>query len=230
MQAPTGDVFHLAEIENLLAFELAWVNCAPLVAPAGPAISLSPTPEHRKPVFAGHHSITRLHLASHGLAGDMDCPIHALPLETDSVQLIVVRHLFDALGPHAELESELMRVLAPGGALFLFGFNPASTWRLWWLRQSAQGIRMPRWNSLARTRQRLASIDHMQSQHAFLGGSWPSTSTSDLRADGMRWHGAWSLIARKQRIYARPADAHVRRKRVVLAPGLARLSSRRVGL
>ncbi|MBL0164076.1 MAG: hypothetical protein IPP82_10680 [Xanthomonadales bacterium] len=230
MQVPIGDVFNLAEIENLLAHEWAWVNSAPVVAPAGPAISILPTPDHRNPGLSGHRPITRLHLASHGLAGDMACSMHALPIETDSVQLIVVRHLFDALGSSDELESELMRVLAPGGALFVFGFNPASTWRLWWLRQAARGMRMPRWNSFSQIRQRLSSINHVQSQHAYLGGSWPSASASDILADGMRWHGAWSLIARKQRIAARPVDPHARRRRVMLDPGLARMSSRRVNL
>ncbi len=230
VQVRPGEVFDLAEIENLLALEWTWVNSAPVVAPSGPALSLSPARSQRKPMISAHHSITQLHLTSDGLAGDMCCSLHALPLETDSVQLIVARHIFDVLGPHDALESELMRVLAPGGVLFLFGFNPASTWRLWWLRQAQHGICMPRWSSLGESRQRLASIDHVQSQHGYLGGSWPSTSASDLPVDGKRWHGAWSLIARKQRIAARPVDAHVRRKRVVLAPGMARMSSRRIGL
>ncbi len=230
MQVSTGDAFDLAEIESLMALEWSWVKTGPVVAPAGAALSLSPTRGHKHPVFSKHHSFTRLHLASHGLAGDLNCSTHALPLESDSVQLIVVRHVFDVLGPGDELESELMRVLAPGGVLFLFGFNPASTWRLWWLRQAQHGIGMPRWNSLAECRQRLALNDHVQSQHGYLGGSWPSISAPDLPIDGKRWHGAWSLIARKQRIAARPAAPHMRRKRVVLAPGMARMSSRRGGL
>lgn len=230
VQVSTGDVFDLAEIESLLALEWAWVKAAPVVAPAGPALSIFPARSHLKSMVSAHHSITQLHLSRDGLAGDMNCSMNALPLETDSVQLIVVRHIFDVLGRHDELESELMRVLAPGGVLFLFGFNPASTWRLWWLRQAQHGICMPRWSSLGESRQRLASIDHVQSQHGYLGGSWPSISASDLAGDGKRWHGAWSLIARKQRIAARPADLHVRRQRVVLTPGMARMSSRRGGL
>lgn len=230
MQVPIGDIFDLAEIENLLALEWAWVKSAPVVAPAGPAIALSPARTRGKPMISAHHSITQLHLSGEGLAGDLNCSMHALPLEADSVQMIVVRHLFDVLGPDTELESELMRVLAPGGVLYLFGFNRASTWRLWWLRQALQGMDMPRWNSLAATRQRLAAIEHVQSNHGYLGGGWPSTSLLEMPGDGKHWHGAWSLITRKQRIAARPAGPHLRRKRVVLTPGLARMSSRRVGL
>ena len=230
MQVPIGDMFELAEIENLLALEWAWVNSAPVVAPAGRAISLSPARWHGKPMISKHHSVAQLHLSSDRLAGDMNCSMEALPLETDSVQMIIVRHLFDVLGPHVELESELMRVLAPGGVMFLFGFNPVSTWRFWWLHQALHGIRMPRWNSLAGTRQRLESIDYVQSHQHYLGDGWPSKAAADSCMDGKRWHGAWSLIVRKQRIAARPADPHVRRKRVVLSPGLARMSSRRIGL
>lgn len=228
MQVSTDDVFDLAEIESLLALEWDWVKSAPVVAPTGPALSLSPIRGRRTSVFSSHPSMTHLHLARHGLAGDFECSMHALPLESESVQLIVARHIFDVLGPQVDLESELMRVLAPSGAIFLFGFNPASTWRLWWLRQARHGICMPQWSSLAESRQRLASIDNVQSQHRYLGGSWPSMPTSDFRVDGKRWHGVWSLIARKQRIAARPADPHLRQKRVVLTPGMARMSSRRV--
>ena len=227
---PIGDVFNLAEIENLLALEWSWVSSAPLTAPAGLAISLAPARWPAEPMLSSQQSITRLHLAGDGLGGDLNCSISALPLETDSVQMIVVRHVFDVLGPHEELESELMRVLAPAGVLYLFAFNPASTWRLWWLRHALHGMPMPRWNSLAQARRRLAAIDAVQSQQGYLGGSWPSPSAMDARGDGQRWHGAWSLVVRKQRIAARPVDPHLQRKRVVLAPGLARLSSRRAGM
>jgi len=230
VHAPIGDVFNLAEIENLLALEWSWVSSAPLTAPSGLAISLAPARGPASPVLSGQQSVIRLHLAGDGLGGDLNCSMWALPVETDSVQMIVVRHVFDVLGPHEELESELMRVLAPGGVLCLFGFNPASTWRLWWLQHALHGMPMPRWNSLAQARRRIAAIEAVQSQHGYLGGSWPSASAIDACGDGQRWHGAWSLVARKQRIAARAVDSHVRRKRVVLAPGLAQLSSRRVGM
>jgi SAM-dependent methyltransferase len=230
VHAPIGDVFNLAEIENLLALEWSWVSNAPLTVPAGPAISLAPARWPAMPMHSSHQSVIRLHLAGDGLGGDLNCSMSALPLETDGVQLIVVRHLFDVLGPHEELESELMRVLAPGGVLCLFGFNPASTWRLWWLQHALHGMPMPRWNSPAQARRRLAALDAVQSQHGYLGGSWPSSSAMDARGNGQRWHGAWSLVARKQRIAARAVDSHLRRKRVELAPGLARLSSRRAGM
>ena len=231
MQEPMGEVFNLAEIENLLVREWNWVNATRVSAPAGLAISLSPMRDPARTMLASHRSVTRLHLTREGLGGDLNCSMSALPLETESVQMIVVRHVFDVLGPHEELESELMRVLAPGGVLFLFGFNPASSWRLWWWRHALHGMRMPRWNSLAQARRRLAAIDAVQSQHGYLGGSWPSFSAAaDACVEGQRWHGIWSLVARKGRTAARPADPHLSRKRVVLAPGLARLSSRRIGM
>ncbi len=55
----------------------------------------------------------------------------ALPLENNSVDLIVLHHSLDyEQNPHGVLR-EMSRILIPGGSLVLVGFNPWSLWGGW---------------------------------------------------------------------------------------------------
>lgn len=55
----------------------------------------------------------------------------ALPLENNSVDLIVLHHSLDyEQNPHAVLR-EMSRILIPGGSMVLIGFNPWSLWGGW---------------------------------------------------------------------------------------------------
>ena len=56
---------------------------------------------------------------------------HNLPLANNSVQALVIQHVFDiAQDPHDMLR-EAARVVMPGGRMIICGFNPYSSWGLW---------------------------------------------------------------------------------------------------
>ncbi|HCH24982.1 MAG TPA: hypothetical protein DE179_11880 [Oceanospirillaceae bacterium] len=56
---------------------------------------------------------------------------HNLPLANDSVQALVIQHVFDiAQDPHDMLR-EAARVVMPGGRMIICGFNPYSSWGMW---------------------------------------------------------------------------------------------------
>ncbi len=64
------------------------------------------------------------------LGGDVRGRFESLPLEAESVDLVVVQHVLElAADPHALLR-ELDRVLVPEGRVVLLSFNPLSYWGL----------------------------------------------------------------------------------------------------
>ncbi len=146
------------------------------------------------------------------------------------MQLVVARHVFDAGAMDGGLHDELMRILAPGGLLLVFGFNPLSSWRLWWLRQGMLGMDMPEWNTADQMRRRLVSANRTSSRLDYFGGAWPISEPAPVQVRSRPWHGVWSLGVRKLRAVSHPIPLRSRRKQVVLRPELAQLSPRRVRL
>jgi len=83
----------------------------------------------------------------------------ALPVATDSIDLVVLPHVLDfAKDPHQILR-EVERVLIPGGSMIVFGFSPWSLWGVWrlfhwrsnsvpWCGQFISPQRMRDWLSL----------------------------------------------------------------------------------
>jgi hypothetical protein len=229
VQLVPDSVFALAEMQRLLAEEWTVVRKRAMQIAAGPALSLAPVAAHG--TLSSHPSLSCLHVEGGELAGDVRCMPDALPCETDSVQLIVARHVVDCLAPDSGIEAEFARILAPGGVLFLFGLNSLSPWRFWWSQQARRGLRVPRCSSVAHMRRALEQHELTSTDREFLGGTWPagSSSTREFDADGhgARWHGAWLLIARKQRAAVRPLPVQSRGKRVTLGPALVQAPSRR---
>ena len=63
-----------------------------------------------------------------------------LPLATDSIDLVVIRHGLDiSHNPH-QLLREVARIIAPGGRVIIAGFNPLSSWGLWRLLRFKVGV------------------------------------------------------------------------------------------
>ena len=231
MQFRSTNLFDRNEIRNLLALEWCKVLESSLVVADGPALSISALAlDSRERGLSTHRQLIRMHLDGNELAGDLRCSFAPLPFENGCMQLIIARHVFDAVGSGSGLHDELMRILAPGGLMLLFGFNPLSSWRLWWLRQSLQGMPMPDWNTAAQMRRSLICADRMSSQRDYLGGAWPASDGAPTQTPGRPWHGVWTISARKERATVRPIHLRTRRKRVVLSPGLAQFSSRRIRL
>ena len=228
------NLFALPETRNLLAEEWALVRSRAMRVAAGPALSLSPLRQVDEVSLATHSRMVRLEPGHSGWVGDLHCDIACLPIESESVQLIVVRHVFDFLERDSGLETELARVLAPGGLLLVFGLNPLSPWRLWCARQAKPGMLVPHAHRSAWLRQRLAGENLELTAGAFVGGPWPSKPGA-LRVDagsgqGARWHGAWLLAAHKQRAAARLVRLSAYRHRAVIRPGFVQAPSRRASL
>lgn len=65
----------------------------------------------------------------------------ALPLDTKSIQVILLPHTLDtAQHPHQVLR-EAHRVLAPEGVIVILGFNPFSVWGIWCLLRGKKETR-----------------------------------------------------------------------------------------
>ncbi|MCP4791346.1 MAG: class I SAM-dependent methyltransferase [Gammaproteobacteria bacterium] len=56
---------------------------------------------------------------------------HNLPLANDSVQALVIQHVFDISQDPHDILREAARVVMPGGRMIICGFNPYSSWGLW---------------------------------------------------------------------------------------------------
>ncbi|MCU7904712.1 MAG: class I SAM-dependent methyltransferase [Candidatus Thiodiazotropha sp. (ex Epidulcina cf. delphinae)] len=70
-------------------------------------------------------------IGSAGSGVDLCADPHYLPLDSDSVDGIVLPHTLDfSTDPH-QLLREVERVLIPEGKILLSGFNPWSQWGLW---------------------------------------------------------------------------------------------------
>lgn len=67
----------------------------------------------------------------HDQSGHMQGMPQALPIQTDSLDVVVMPHVLEfSLHPHAILR-EVERVLIPEGHLVMLVFNPRSLWSLW---------------------------------------------------------------------------------------------------
>lgn len=231
MQLVQGNIFELAEMQRLLDCEWDLARKRAALVASGQALSIDPAAVRQHSRLSGHPDWIRLHLQGDGLAGDLCCLPHSLPFENDSLQLIVARHVGDALYPGSGIEAELARILAPGGVLYLFGLNPLSPWRFWLSHQTRMGRRLPGLCSAGRMRRILADHNLAVARGEFLGGAWPKTaadgSVAEWPASGAIWHGAWLLAARKQRVGMHPIPLRSGRRRVPLNQGLAQSPSRR---
>lgn len=65
----------------------------------------------------------------------------ALPLQTDSVDAVLIHHALDYTPDSHRLLREASRVLMPGGKLLIVGFNPLSTWGV--RRFARVGVSLP---------------------------------------------------------------------------------------
>lgn len=230
MLCESDSVFSLAQMQRLLAEEWAVARQRSVEVAAGAALSFAPEAAFARLELTAHPNLTQLHLSGDRFEGDAQCAPTQLPWDNDSVQLVIVRHVIDCLGADSGFEAEIARILAPGGRLFVFGFNALSPWRIWCGRQRRLGKTVPRCSSASHLRRTLEAFDITSTIGDSVGGAWPTHSTAvpAARANprGARWRAAWLLAAQKQRIPLRPIAINQSRARVVLGPTLAHTSSR----
>ena len=83
------------------------------------------------PLFDGYHSSPISQKIVIGEQGGLVALPEALPIQSDSVDLVILPHAIElSYDPH-QLLREAERVLIPEGHLIILGFNP---WSLWGLR------------------------------------------------------------------------------------------------
>jgi SAM-dependent methyltransferase len=96
--------------------------------------------------------------------------LEQLPLESDSIDVIIIHHGLDFADDSHTLLREASRVLRPGGHLLVLGFNPVSQWGLWKLFK--RGIQVPwsaRFLSVGRLQDWFRLLDlHVEDKHCAL--------------------------------------------------------------
>ena len=92
------------------------------VGPSGDISLIDDSPIHHKIIFAPSWNPTTKQTEANN---------EALPLATDSIDVVVIHHALDFTGDSHRLLREVTRVLRPGGKMLIIGFNPLSYWGLW---------------------------------------------------------------------------------------------------
>ncbi|WP_297527122.1 class I SAM-dependent methyltransferase [Thiohalobacter sp.] len=162
----------------------------------------------------------------------------ALPVITDSIDIIVLPHVLEfSSDPHAVLR-EVDRCLIPEGHVVIVGFNP---WSLWGLRSILTGWRgqVPwcgRFLGAGRLRDWLALLGFATVEAAPIGFRPPVGSPWLLERAGVLdrladrgWRlpaAAYLLVARKRVMGLTPIKPRWRPRRGLLSPGIAEPTSR----
>lgn len=225
MIASPDSLFAFPEPTALLRGELAHVGALAAARPGGRALLVQACAAHRElPVDMRHLRLLRLHAQAGVLRGDVDCAPDALPFQSEAFQFVVVQHAADALPLPID---EISRVLAPGGSLLWFGFNPWSPWVAWMHWQARRGLPLPGATSADAVRRRFAACGlDSEAPHLF-GSYWPSRGEADGTLAPLR--AAWRLVACKRVSVLTPLRPRRPRIRVSARPSLAAPSRRLCG-
>ncbi len=212
------NLFALPEPTALLRGELARVPALAAARPDGLALVVQACAAHRQmEIDTRHLRALRLHADAGGLCGDVECAADALPFEDGAFQFVVAQHAGDALPAATQFVGELARVLAPGGVLLWFGFNPWSPWLMWLHWRARGGLPVPAAMGPDALRRRLAASGLAAGSSQSFGSCWPSRegdgAVAPLRA-------AWSMAADKRRAVLTPLHARRQRSRVSARPSL----------
>jgi SAM-dependent methyltransferase len=212
----TESLYALPEIRAVLREELGLVREHAARQPAGRALLLRPhTTARDLDVDVVHLAATELHVEDGRFAGDVACTPGALPFEDAAFQLVLAQHAGDAL-PDEALAPELARVLAPGGVLLWYAFNPWSPW-LAWIHWQTRGGAAPQFANAETQRRRFLRARLAPVSLRYVGACWPTRRDFAAGADGVRsrlltpLRGAYLLVARKQHaalIPMRPRRKH----------------------
>lgn len=212
MQLVPNSLFAFPQMQHLLDAQARVVDRHARGMASGQILSIAPLPSQHRAPAGTRQPISRLHVVGEKLEGDQRCAADALPWPSASFQLVVARHVVDALPPDSGIEKELGRVLAPGGVLLMTGLNPLSPWRFWWSRRWRDGVRMPVICSPAHMLCKLEDHGLSLLDRQFVGGAWPRRAAviDDIDGPGSRWDGAWVLVTQKQSAAVRPIRLRAR--------------------
>ena len=226
----SDNLFALPEVAALLREELACVPAYAARRPAGRALVLQACAANRALAPDTRHLAgVRLHLEPAGFRGDVACAPEALPWEDEAFQLVLAQHVGDVV-PDERMLAELGRVLAPGGVLLWYGFNPWSPWLAWLHWQARRGLAVPRTAPADFMRRRFAQHRLAAGELDYLGSCWPQREVPSAppRAGALtRLRAAYLLTATRQRAVLTPLRPRVARRRVAIQPHLAGTPSQR---
>lgn len=158
----------------------------------------------------------------------------ALPLQRDSVDVVVLPHILEFEASPHEVLREVERVLVAEGHVVILGFNPWSLWGLWRLLRRRRGH--PPWygtfRSVLRLKDWLALLgyDIIMARNDFyrppLRHAGLMRRLSFLERLGNRWWpflgGAYVIVARKRVVTLTPIKPRWRPRRRLVQVDLAR--------
>jgi SAM-dependent methyltransferase len=162
-----------------------------------------------------------LQATSEGYLGDLVASVDSgLPFVTDAFELVLLRHALEVVPDAAELLSEAVRVLAPGGSIVVTGLHPLSAWAPWFYWRTRRGsphLRAwtPAW--LKRRLQR-AGLEIQRTQR--VGRAWPGSS-SPPSGPASAFGGGYVLVARKRHRVVSPLRKKAAVVRVRASSGLS---------
>jgi SAM-dependent methyltransferase len=152
-------------------------------------------------------------------------PAEAIPLASESVDLVLLHHALDFSGHQHHLLREVARVLIAGGHIVIVGFNPLSSWGLRNRLQRLGGSRQAPWHASLLGTLRLTDwlklLDFQVEQIRYGVYSLPVNSESVIRYSGLldglatrlNWPsgGIYAISARKQVLPLTPVQSHWRK-------------------
>ncbi|MGH8026866.1 MAG: hypothetical protein ACREO0_09065 [Pseudoxanthomonas sp.] len=118
-----------------------------------------------------------LHPRGERYAGTLQCGL-PLPLPNESVGNLILQHALD--DDRQGLLEEGVRVLAPGGRLWLFVLNPWSPYRARWRSSGLQARDVQDWQR----RLRQLGLQPCGGEVSYLGPLWRMAAGSQVRAPG----------------------------------------------
>lgn len=142
-----------------------------------------------------------------GEGGGIDALPEAIPIQSDSVDLVILPHAIELSADPHQLLREVERVLIPEGHLLVFGFNP---WSFWGARRllSSRGKELPwslRYHSLGKVSDWLSLLgfESLHSHyHLFMPPfhhlSLPEGGESIFKRYFPRLGGGYCLLVRKR--------------------------------
>ncbi len=195
------------------------------------AVQLGPLPPRR--VLLDGLRINHRICADCGDEADLRCDLEALPLASDSVDMVIIAHALEyVVDPH-QLLREIERVLVPEGKLLVVGID---SWTLWAAWQKLRG-RHYRLYSQGRVKDWLNVLGFEVQYSELLSminprlPRWVRHSPKTARLATLlsaNVAGGYALLARKRVATLTPLEAPWRAKPRLIAGGMAEPAARGV--
>ncbi len=77
------------------------------------------------------HKLTTASVVESSMSPDLLCDSHALPVATESIDVLLMPHVLEFSGNPHQILREAERVLIGEGHVVILGFNPWSLWGVW---------------------------------------------------------------------------------------------------